>query len=221
MRLSPVDSLATCNVLYRLDGNVNMDWHPSYIESVSMKADILSTKDKILQAAAEIAMEVGPVHLSLDAVARRAGLSKGGLLYTFPTKAKLLEALVEQHMAKFDESLRQQEAILNHGVNSVVLACIAVYRAEFVCNKAEPSGILAAIANDPGFLDPIRRYNKQLLQRMRENASDPTLAMMVFLTIEGLRSLKLFEMDLLARDEQIAAIDRLRNLFEPSQETIA
>jgi AcrR family transcriptional regulator len=186
-----------------------------------MKADTLSTKDKILQAAAEIAMEVGPVHLSLDSVARRAGLSKGGLLYSFPTKAKLLEALVEHHMAKFDESLRQEEAVLNHGVNSVVLACIAVYRAEFVCNKAEPSGILAAIANDPGFLDPIRRYNKQLLQRMRENASDPALAMMVFLTIEGLRSLKLFEMNLLTRDEQVAAIDRLKNLFESQPQATA
>ncbi|MEK1852523.1 MAG: TetR/AcrR family transcriptional regulator [Phyllobacterium sp.] len=180
-----------------------------------MTADILSTKDKILQAAAEIAKEVGPVHLSLDAVARRAGLSKGGLLYTFPTKAKLLEALVEQHVSEFDESLRKEEAARNHGQNSVVLACIAVYRAEFLCNEPEPSGILAAIASDPGFLEPIRRYNKQLVQRMRENAEDPTLAMMVFLTIEGLRSLKLFEMNVVNRDEQIAAIDRLKNLFEP------
>ena len=52
---------------------------------------------------------------------------------------------------------------------------------------------------------------------MRENAEDPTLVMMVFLTIEGLRSLKLFEMNLLSRDEQVAAIDRLKNLFEPAE----
>ncbi|MHC1549113.1 TetR/AcrR family transcriptional regulator [Phyllobacterium sp. K27] len=179
-----------------------------------MKADTLSTKDKILQAAAEITMEVGPVNLSLDAVARRAGLSKGGLLYTFPTKAKLLEALVEHHMAEFDESLKKEEAARNHSKNSVILACIAVFRAEFLCNEPEPSGILAAIANDPTFLDPIRRYNKQLLQRIRENSEDPTLALMAFLTIEGMRSLKLFEMEGLSRDEQIATIDRLKLLFE-------
>ncbi|MRG55274.1 TetR family transcriptional regulator [Phyllobacterium sp. SYP-B3895] len=181
-----------------------------------MVADIPTTRDKILQAAAEITKEVGPVNLSLDAVAKRAGLSKGGLLYTFPTKAKLLEGLVEQHVSEFDQSLRREEASRNFGPNSVVLAVIAVYRAEFVCNEPEPSGILAAIANDPGFLEPIRRYNKQLLQRMRENAADPMLAMMVFLTIEGLRSLKLFEMNVLDRAEQIAAIDRLKNLFEPA-----
>lgn len=180
-----------------------------------MRAATLTTKDKILQAAAEIAMEVGPVHLSLDAVARRAGLSKGGLLYTFPTKAKLLEALVEHHVAEFDESLRMQEARRNHKVNSVVQACIEVYRAEFVLNEPEPSGILAAIANDPSFIDPIRRYNKQLLDRMKENPEDPTMALIAFLTIEGLRSLKLLDMDTLTHEDQIAAIDGLRQLFAP------
>ncbi len=158
--------------------------------------------------------KIGPVHLSLDAVARRAGLSKGGLLYSFPTKAKLLEALVEQHVGEFDESLREEEAKRNHGPDSVVQACIEVYRAEFVCNEPEPSGILAAIANDPGFIEPIRRYNRQLWQRMKDNSEDPTLALIAYLTIEGLRSLKLFEMDVPSRDEQIEAIDRLRNLFE-------
>ena len=69
------------------------------------------------------------MHLSLDAVARRAGLSKGGLLYTFPTKAKLLEALVEQHVAEFDESLRKEEPNENT-VRQVV--AFEVYRAEFV-----------------------------------------------------------------------------------------
>jgi AcrR family transcriptional regulator len=210
--------IAVRNVLYRLDGIVNMGLYRPGTERTGMKADTLTTKDKILQAAAEIAMEVGPVNLSLDAVARRAGLSKGGLLYSFPTKAKLLEALVEDHMAQFDKQLKHHEALRNHGRNSVVLACIAVYRAEFVCNEAEPSGILAAIANDRTFLDPIRRYTTQLLQRIRENSDDPTLALMAYLTIEGMRCQKLFEMDGLSRDEQIAAIDRLSLLFEPAEE---
>lgn len=43
------------------------------------------TKQRILDAAAEIARELGPGHLSLEAVATRAGVSKGGLLYHFPS----------------------------------------------------------------------------------------------------------------------------------------
>ena len=46
-------------------------------------------------AAVALAREQGPGNISLDAVAARAGLSKGGLLYNFPTKAKLLDPNVD------------------------------------------------------------------------------------------------------------------------------
>ena len=51
----------------------------------------MRARDKILAAAEELARVAGPGNLSLDAVAARAGVSKGGLLYHFPTKAKLLK----------------------------------------------------------------------------------------------------------------------------------
>ncbi len=34
--------------------------------------------------------------MTLDSVAERAGLSKGGLLYNFPTKEALLQAVVQR-----------------------------------------------------------------------------------------------------------------------------
>ena len=64
-----------------------------------------NTRERILTAAAAVARESGPGSLSLDAVAARAGVSKGGLLYNFPTKAKLLQSLVEAHVAEFDQAL--------------------------------------------------------------------------------------------------------------------
>ncbi|RUZ98934.1 TetR/AcrR family transcriptional regulator, partial [Mesorhizobium sp. M7A.F.Ca.CA.002.05.1.1] len=60
-----------------------------------MRAQRPNSREKILAAAADVARESGPGSLSLDAVASRAGVSKGGLLYNFPTKAKLMQGLVE------------------------------------------------------------------------------------------------------------------------------
>ncbi|TIP57248.1 MAG: helix-turn-helix transcriptional regulator, partial [Mesorhizobium sp.] len=57
-----------------------------------MKTRRTNSRDRILAAAADVARESGPGSLSLDAVASRAGVSKGGLLYNFPTKAKLMQA---------------------------------------------------------------------------------------------------------------------------------
>ena len=63
-----------------------------------MKKQRANSREKILAAAADVARESGPGNLSLDAVAQRAGVSKGGLLYNFPTKAKLMQALVEHYL---------------------------------------------------------------------------------------------------------------------------
>ena len=48
-----------------------------------------SARRKILEAAAKLADDTGPGSLSLEAVAKEAGISKGGLLYHFPSKAAL------------------------------------------------------------------------------------------------------------------------------------
>ena len=57
------------------------------------------TKELILEVAREIAAEKGVGQLTLEAVADRAGISKGGLLYHFPGKKELIIA--------FDEFFRQ------------------------------------------------------------------------------------------------------------------
>ena len=72
-----------------------------------------SAREKLLEAADQIAREAGPSNLSLDAVALKAGVSKGGLLYHFPSKAKLLEALVETHLLDFDKALGAIEVTLD------------------------------------------------------------------------------------------------------------
>ena len=43
-------------------------------------------------------VKTGAGKLTLDAVAERAGLSKGGLLYNFPTKDALLQAMIQRMM---------------------------------------------------------------------------------------------------------------------------
>jgi AcrR family transcriptional regulator len=55
-----------------------------------------SSKEIILEAAEAIVLESGAVHMTLDAVAERSGVSKGGLMYNFPTKEALLEAMINR-----------------------------------------------------------------------------------------------------------------------------
>ena len=55
-----------------------------------------STRDAILDAAQHIAAHKGAGHVTLDAVAKESGLSKGGVLYHFPNKDSLINSMLQR-----------------------------------------------------------------------------------------------------------------------------
>lgn len=170
-------------------------------------------REKILVAAEELARVAGPGNLSLDAVAAKAGVSKGGLLYHFPTKAKLLEALVEQFLASFDQALRNREAESAGAPNSLVRAYLDILVNEHLCHEPPPSGLLAALGEDPDFLVPVRRFDRALLDRLKANASDPTIAVIVFLALHGIKSMQLLNIETIDGKEFDAVVAKLRELI--------
>lgn len=56
----------------------------------------MSAREKILDAYEALLIEEGERAASLNAIAARAGVSKGGLLYHFPDKAAFADALLER-----------------------------------------------------------------------------------------------------------------------------
>ena len=58
-----------------------------------------ATRDALLDAAKRVMQRVGAGHLTLDAVAKEAGVSKGGLLYHYPSKGDLLRGMLTARVA--------------------------------------------------------------------------------------------------------------------------
>jgi len=172
----------------------------------------IPARDKILTAAVEIAHENGAANLSLDAVAARAGVSKGGLLYHFPTKAALMRSVVETFVAKVEADL---EDMSKDGGN-LLSAFVSITGEE--CSRPIPgaAGVLAAIAEDPDFLKPVKQFQRRLLDRLQTNARNADDVLLVYLALEGLRSLRLFDLDVLTKKEQERALDAMRLLAECS-----
>lgn len=167
-------------------------------------------REKILEAADEIAREAGPANLSLDAVALKAGVSKGGLLYHFPSKAKLLEAVVEAHLDAFDEALNRIERQREGAPDSVLEAYLELFPQEQARRKPPAAAILSALAENPELMEPVRRYERSLLDRMKQNASDPAMALVTFLALHGAQNMALLKLDVLDEDEMEAALARIR-----------
>ena len=53
----------------------------------------------------ELSREVGAARLTLDVVAQAAGVSKGGLLYHFPSKESLLGALAQRYVDSMEQCI--------------------------------------------------------------------------------------------------------------------
>ena len=64
-------------------------------------------RSAVLAAAEAVIAEAGAAGLTLDAVAAQAGISKGGVLYCYPSKRALVDALLERDLAGFAADARR------------------------------------------------------------------------------------------------------------------
>ncbi|WP_106583146.1 TetR/AcrR family transcriptional regulator [Murinocardiopsis flavida] len=66
-----------------------------------------TTRDRILDALQEILVQEGGSAVTLEAVAAAAGISKGGLLYHFPSKEAMVNGLVGRLAEQADDEFNE------------------------------------------------------------------------------------------------------------------
>ena len=168
-------------------------------------------RERILESADRIARESGAANVALDAVAANAGVSKGGLLYHFPSKQALLSALVDRHVERFEAEVAERcEAA--HGASGHLHAYLDASLED--CRQMPSTGALAAMVQQPELLRPVREFKRRVLDRMLASSPDAGTALVLFLAMDGLRSMKLFDLDILTDNERQLAIQALRRLID-------
>ncbi len=122
-----------------------------------------SLYEHILDAAEEIVLESGAAHLTFDAIAKRVGISKGGLLYHFASKEALLKAMIRRLVNCVDEErivhcpefpANESQEMKAHIVSSLDMSS-KFYRL-FV-------SLLAVVAHNPKLLDSVKDEFQRLL----------------------------------------------------------
>ena len=173
-----------------------------------------SSREKILDAAAELVGEIGSGRLTLDAVAERAGLSKGGLLYNFPSKEALLQAMIQRLVDEVSiekEALRRQ---LPPKRNLEARLCTAALLK--MCGggkmKEIATGMLAASSENPRLLEPVRDVVRETLKKLRTTSDDLDASIVAWLAVEGLRSMEMHDISPFSdedRERIVGAVARL------------
>lgn len=147
-------------------------------------------KDKVLDAAEAVILGSGGRHFTLDAVAERAGISKGGLVYTFATKDDLIHAALEREVARFQKAVRQRLGSEPAEPAELVLAHIEEALDEDDVSTQKAAFLVTALVHAPDMLEPVRRLYRDLLDPLRLGHGNAAEIRHALLAVEGIFLLK-------------------------------
>ncbi|MDX9862333.1 MAG: TetR/AcrR family transcriptional regulator [Rhodospirillales bacterium] len=171
-------------------------------------------RQELLDAAAAVVAESGAGHLTLDAVAEKAGVSKGGLLYHFPNKESLLVGLMTRH---FEDCDARRAAALDDLANDNAREL----KAELLTFLEKPGvdartgrGMLAAIANEPRLTQTLLERNRERFEALAEQPGSFERKTLVLLATMGLGLLEMLQVSPFNCDQRKALIDELMRLAE-------
>jgi AcrR family transcriptional regulator len=163
-------------------------------EAIQLKKTVMRdperTKDAILSAAEQVVIERGFQALTLDEVAARASVSKGGLLHHFPSKSELICGLGQQVITLYNQEI---ERFLREDPKGPGAYTRAFLRANLAHVKIEESCqvcmlIAAETRNLPKLRELFRQDDVMRQKRFETDGLDPILASVIRYAVEGIAS---------------------------------
>lgn len=168
------------------------------------------TRALVIQSALAIIARDGPNRLTLDAIAKEGGISKGGVMHQFPTKEAVLRALLDHQQAHGKEVVAGY--LGEHGADHAqpqLAARVASAREATTQSNSVVLAIMAAVAQDPTLLSSVLEQDRESLLAIREEASDPDLAVLRWEAARGMVITHLLGMSPLSAEDRERLFARL------------
>lgn len=148
------------------------------------------TRAQLLDAAEAVVAQEGVRNLTLDAVAARSGISKGGLLYHFRCKEDLAAAMIERSIAWFDDALNEAGAddpdARGRFTRAYIKASLGMTPLSGAGFDNLCSAITTALLSFPERLGPVQEQGARTQRDIEKDGLDPVLATIIRLAVDGL-----------------------------------
>ncbi|MGD9637723.1 MAG: TetR/AcrR family transcriptional regulator [Alphaproteobacteria bacterium] len=173
-----------------------------------------SSKEQILQATERVVIEKGAGNLTLDSVAEYAKISKGGLLYHFPNKEALLNAMVDRFVFAYRDIIEDKMSKIDDPKNRYLKALILGLEENNEELKAMATSVLMFAANNPNEVQRLRDYFSDEWQELKKQSENEDIAMLVKIACEGLALTQILGLSPLSGEEKIHFIDILNKIVD-------
>lgn len=145
-----------------------------------------SRRGEILAAACSIVKTHGVEKLTLEAVAKEAGVSKGGLLHHFPNKAALIQGMVEEQTDQFVSDIRTRAARNDGNDGAWSRAYIESTSSDIQKGNGLGTALIAALFANPDLLVRFQEEYSTWQHSIENDGIDPATATIVRLAADGL-----------------------------------
>ncbi|MDK9866874.1 TetR family transcriptional regulator [Staphylococcus sp. IPLA37010] len=169
----------------------------------------VSKRIQLLEAAASIVNEQGSEYLTLDAVAKKAGVSKGGLLYHFKNKFALIQGLVDHadeiYRINVDKHVQGNDQQQGKWIRAFIDAT-REYSSE---NASITSGMLAAQGINSNLLLPLQDTYKEWQFNIENDGLDKVDATIIRMAVDGLWLSEIFGLAAIDDSMRAEVLERL------------
>jgi AcrR family transcriptional regulator len=149
-------------------------------------------REALLDFAEQIVRSGGASALTIGALAEAAGISKGGVQYSFTSKEELVRGIVERWTAQFDALMVQDET---DDPIRFVRRYIDASRQSNAAMDSKIAGLMMGYIKDPVNLQATREWYKGIFSRLEGGGKQQQAARVAFLAIEGLFLLRINGID--------------------------
>ncbi|MFJ5625668.1 TetR family transcriptional regulator [Peribacillus loiseleuriae] len=166
----------------------------------------------ILDTAKQIILESGLSTLTLDAVAKQAGISKGGLLYHYPSKEALIKGLATSIFDEFTARFYQYAENDPNETGRWSRALIAATKIDLEDNSELNAGFMATSYLDANIAKNISEGYASILKKIEDDKINPITATIIRLALDGLCYSQKFNISPLDKERENEVIQKLVEL---------
>ncbi|VDC29319.1 TetR/AcrR family transcriptional regulator [Pseudogemmobacter humi] len=141
------------------------------------------TREKLLDLAEELVRSGGAAALTIGALAQAAGITKGGVQYSFASKEDLVRSLIDRWTSQFDALMGEPPP---GDPVAFVRRYIQATRASQQAMNARMAGLLVGSLKDPVHMQEIRAWYQGMFSRLDGPSPRARAARVAFLAVEGL-----------------------------------
>ena len=184
----------------------------------SVRRDGAATRKKLLDAARAIVVEEGTDKLSIERVIRRAGVSKGTFLYHFPSREKLVEALIDEYAEHLRDVMSALEAESSDAFDPLLAGYEKWYRSftkgGIDDGRSPLVPLVTASQSNRKFLTPVRDWYRAHFDKLNSSPNGETTALLLTLAFDALFFHRLFGTDVLSDNERASLLSLMHRLAQ-------